>query len=89
MSSNLCTPIYELLYVQEVVTHLYSNLLCDIGHYFLDIQHYLLYLLHEDDYQFTNYGFLKIKNQRQGSIASSLTIQISFGPGLMSVWNRK
>ena len=39
MSKTICLdPFYVALYVQEVVTHLYSNLLYEVGLYFLDTQ---------------------------------------------------
>ena len=48
MWKNICRKMFQLvfnavyskqlLYVQEVVTHLYSNLQYKMGHYFLDTQ---------------------------------------------------
>ena len=39
MQLNQQSLSLDILCVQEVVTHLYSNLLYKMGHYFLDIQY--------------------------------------------------
>ena len=41
---SVCVLVY-VLYVQEVVTHFYSNLLYKMGHYFLDRRYLILFCL--------------------------------------------